>query len=537
MTRPAIPPGTLLQNRYRLLKMLGQGGFGRTYLAEDQGRFQEKCVIKEYTPAQTDAYALQKSRELFQREAEVLWQIRHPQIPQFHATFEQGKRLFLVQDFVEGPTYSALLEERKAEKYPFSEAEVLHLMEQLLPVLQHIHQQNIIHRDISPDNIILRQSDQKPVLIDFGVVKDLAGKVQGDAAPAKGTTVGKLGYAPPEQLQTGKASPNSDLYALAVTAIVLMTGREPQTLLDETTMTWHWQPLLPRINPRFAQVLNRMLSPRPQNRFQSATEVAQMLRSLAGLITPAAAPGSPGAKTPPPSPSTSRRPVRLTPTPTQRRSSSTPVPMTTSSDSLWESVWIKPAIIFGAIILTFMGISALMNAILKPSTQLVNRSSPTPITLSPAPATPDNPDNPTNPSPITAAPSPGTSPAPDSPSADPPAPEPTALPSPTIAVASVAVSPDQTEATELTGQVAPDRIQRYLLPAEEGQEITVELTKGTAVMTVQDPTGRVAGQQTRRWSTRSPKNGNYQIDVTSTAPTDFVVAVTVRRTGLIIRQQ
>ncbi len=528
MTRPPIPPGTLLQNRYRLLKMLGQGGFGRTYLAEDQGRFQEKCVIKEYTPAQTDAYALQKSRELFQREAAVLWQIRHPQIPQFHATFEQGKRLFLVQDFVEGPTYSALLEERKAEKYPFSEAEVLHLIEQLLPVLQHIHQQNIIHRDISPDNIILRQLDQKPVLIDFGVVKDLAGKVQGGEGPAKGTTVGKLGYAPPEQLQTGKASPNSDLYALAVTAIVLMTGREPQTLLDETTMTWHWQSLLPRINPRFAQVLNRMLSPRPQNRFQSATEVAQVLRSLAGLIAPAAAPGSPGAKTPLPSQPTARRPVRLTPTPTQKSSSSTPVPVA-NSDSVWESVWIKPVIIFGAIILTFMGISALMNAILKPSAQLANRTPPTPITLSPAPTAPAT-ASPTN----AAPPSPGVSP---SPSPETPDPEPTALPSPTIEVASIAVSPDQSEPTELPGKVAPDRIQRYLLPAEEGQEITVELTKGSAVLTVQDPTGRVAGQQTRRWSTRSPKPGNYQIDVTSTTVTDFVVAVTVRRTGLIIRQQ
>lgn len=534
MTRPPIPPGTMLQNRYRLLKMLGQGGFGRTYLAEDQGRFQEKCVIKEYTPAQTDAYALQKSRELFQREAEVLWQIRHPQIPQFHATFEQGKRLFLVQDFVEGPTYSALLEERKGEKYPFSEAEVLHLMEQLLPVLQHIHQQNIIHRDISPDNIILRQSDQKPVLIDFGVVKDLAGKVQGDTAPAKGTTVGKLGYAPPEQLQTGKASPNSDLYALAVTAIVLMTGREPQALLDETTMTWHWQSLLPRINPRFAQVLNRMLSPRPQNRFQSATEVAQVLRSLAGLIPPAAAPGSAGAKTLLPSQPTAQRPVRLAPTPNQRRSSSDRRPRANSS-SVWESVWIKPAIIFGAIILTFMGISALMNAMLKPSAQLAHRTPPTPITLSPAPA---NPDNPTNPSPITASPpSPGTSPIPASPSPAAPTPEPTAVSSPTIAVTAVTVSPDQTAATELTGQVAPDRIQRYLLPAEAGQEITVELTRGAAVLMVQDPNGRVEAQRTRRWSTRSPKNGNYQIDVTSTAPTDFTVAVTVRRTGLIIRQQ
>lgn len=535
MTRPPIPPGTILQNRYRLLKMLGQGGFGRTYLAEDQGRFQEKCVIKEYTPAQTDAYALQKSRELFQREATVLWQIQHPQIPQFHATFEQGKRLFLVQDFVEGPTYSALLEERKSERYPFSEAEVLHLMEQLLPVLQHIHQKNIIHRDISPDNIILRQSDKKPVLIDFGVVKELAGKVQGGEAPAKGTTVGKLGYAPPEQLQTGKASPNSDLYALAVTAIVLMTGREPQTLLDETTMTWHWQPLLPQINPRFAQVLNRMLSPRPQNRYQSATEVAQTLRSLSGLIPNAAAPGSPAARIPTPTP---RRPVRLSPTPTQRRS--TPAASVLDSSSIWESVWIKPALIFGAIMLTFMGISALMNVALKPTQPRAGTPSPT-IVIEPPPHTSPNhlspspsPSPPPN-TPVAASPLSPSDPASPSPAATDPAP--VATPSPTIATTPISVPVGQAEPVEFSGQVSPTSIQRYLLSAQEGQEVTVALTKGTATLTVQDPEGKSEANGTRQWSTRSTKNGNYQIDVMSDTPTDFAIAVSVRQARIIIRQQ
>jgi len=513
--------------------MLGQGGFGRTYLAEDQGRFQEKCVIKEYTPAQTDAYALQKSRELFQREATVLWQIRHPQIPQFHATFEQGKRLFLVQDFVEGPTYSALLEERKSEKYPFSEAEVIHLMQELLPVLQHIHNHNLIHRDISPDNIILRQSDQKPVLIDFGVVKELAEKVQGGARPEKGTTVGKLGYAPPEQLQTGKAAPNSDLYALAVTVIVLMTGREPQTLLDETTMTWHWQPLLPQINPRFAQVLARMLNPRPQNRYQSATEVAQVLRSLAGLISQAAVPGSPAAKTPLPATSpASRRPVRLTPTPTQGQRSSTPVPKI-DSGSVWESVWIKPAIIFGLIMLAFMGISALMNAFLKPSAQLADRTPSPTITIAPPPT----PATSNQPPPITTGSPAPASPPPVSPNPEATDPSPAVSPSPTIAVTSVNVPAGQAEPVELKGQVAPDTIQRYLLPAQAGQEITVELTEGTATLAIQDPTGKLAASRTRRWSTRSPQEGNYQIDVSSEAPTAFAVVVTVRQTGIIIRQQ
>ncbi len=237
----AIPTGTILQNRYRVLSILGQGGFGRTYLAEDQGRFNELCALKELLPPQDNAYALEKSKELFQREAQILYQIQHPQIPQFRATFEQDQRFFLMQDYVEGKTYRALLDERKTQGYVFSEAEVIQILQQVLPVLSYIHGKGIIHRDIAPDNIMLRQSDRLPVLIDFGVVKELATRIQSPDTVRQSTTVGKLGYAPTEQMQTGRAYPNSDLYALAVTAVVLLTGREPQELFDETTMTWRWQ--------------------------------------------------------------------------------------------------------------------------------------------------------------------------------------------------------------------------------------------------------------------------------------------------------
>ena len=119
--QPSIPPGTLLQNRYRLVKVLGQGGFGRTYLAEDQARFNERCVVKEYIQMQGDTYALEKSKELFQRESAILYQIQHPQIPQFRANFEQGRRLFFVQDYADGKTYSTLLEDRLEQNQTFSE--------------------------------------------------------------------------------------------------------------------------------------------------------------------------------------------------------------------------------------------------------------------------------------------------------------------------------------------------------------------------------------------------------------------------------
>ncbi|HLO52536.1 MAG TPA: protein kinase [Kamptonema sp.] len=278
--QPPIPVGTTLQNRYRLLSILGQGGFGRTYLAEDRGRFQERCALKEFIPIQSGTHAIEKSKELFQREAAVLYQIQHPQIPQFRATFEESQRLFLVQDYVDGKTYRRLLQEFKATGRNFLEAEVLVFVRQMLPVLAHIHARGIIHRDISPDNIILRNSDQLPVLIDFGVVKELATRVQGPDPAGPATSVGKIGYAPAEQMQTGRATPSSDLYALAVTAIVLLTGKEPQELLDENTLIWNWQRWT-QVSLGFAYVLNRMLSRQPSDRYQSVSEVAQALEGQA----------------------------------------------------------------------------------------------------------------------------------------------------------------------------------------------------------------------------------------------------------------
>jgi serine/threonine-protein kinase len=277
--QPPIPLGTILQNRYRLIKILGQGGMARTYLAEDQGRFNEFCALKELILAQTENYLLEKSRQLFQREATILYRIHHPQIPQFRATFEQDQRLFLVQDYVEGKTYRTLLDERKAAGKTFTQAEVLQLLRLLLPVLAHLHARGIIHRDITPDNIILREGDAKPVLIDFGVVKELANRLQSANNTSQATTVGKWGYAPSEQIQTGRAYPSSDLYALAVTAVVLLTGREPQELFDETLLMWNWQRWV-TVSPEFARVLNRMLSYQPGDRYQSVAEVAQALQAL-----------------------------------------------------------------------------------------------------------------------------------------------------------------------------------------------------------------------------------------------------------------
>jgi serine/threonine-protein kinase len=281
--QPTLPPGTCLQKRYRILKTLGQGGFGRTYLAEDRSQSQDTCVLKEFFPSGEGSYSLNKSKELFYREAAVLQQIDHPQIPKVRGTFESGKRLFLVQDYAGGKTYAALLTERLKEGKSFSEGEAIEFLLNILPVLEYIHKKGIIHRDISPDNIILRDRDQLPILIDFGVVKAGIHPTAGQQEVTEGTTVGKVGYSPSEQLQTGRVYPNSDLYALGVTTVVLMTGKKPEALLDQSTMNWRWHQWLPGLSPWFGQILNRMLSHRPNQRYASATDVAQALRSIEGL--------------------------------------------------------------------------------------------------------------------------------------------------------------------------------------------------------------------------------------------------------------
>jgi serine/threonine protein kinase len=277
--QPPITVGTVLQNRYRIVQILGQGGFGRTYLAEDQRRFDELCAIKELTPTTIGTSMWEKTQELFQREAAILYQIEHPQVPKFRERFEQDQRLFLVEDYVAGKTYRTILSERQAVNQTLTEQEVLQLMRSLLPVLKHIHSRGIIHRDISPENIILRDSDAQPVLIDFGVVKEIATRLQSPDSTAPVTSVGKLGYSPSEQMQTGQAYPNSDLYSLAVTAIVLLTGREPSELFDENQLTWNWQKWA-RVNPGFAQVINRMLNYRPSDRYQTAADVMQALQAI-----------------------------------------------------------------------------------------------------------------------------------------------------------------------------------------------------------------------------------------------------------------
>jgi serine/threonine protein kinase len=273
--------GTLIDNRYRIQKLLGQGGFGRTYLAGDTYRFDQLCVLKEFAPASRTEYIVQKARELFEREARVLYEIDHPQIPKFLAWFTEKGRLFLVQEYVDGKTYATLLRQRQRHSRVFSEAEVVQWLIDLLPVLDYLHRLNIVHRDISPDNVMLPEGQTRPMLIDFGLVKQTFNQLRileagSEVSLEQGSFVGKFGYAPPEQIRMGQCYPSSDLYALSVTALVLLTGQEPSLLMNRDSLEWCWHSYA-RVSDRFAQVLDRMLQDKPKHRYQSAREVFAVL--------------------------------------------------------------------------------------------------------------------------------------------------------------------------------------------------------------------------------------------------------------------
>ncbi|MCT7994368.1 protein kinase domain-containing protein [Laspinema olomoucense] len=534
----AIFSGTILQNRYHILSLLGQGGFGRTYLAEDQGRFNERCALKEFIPAQNGSHAQVKSQELFQREAAILYQIQHPQIPQFRATFEEEGRLFLVQDYVAGKTYRTLLEEYKSAGRRFSEAEVLQLMQQLLPILDYIHTQGIIHRDISPENIIRRESDRWPVLIDFGVVKELATLIQFPEQGTAATTVGKLGYAPSEQMQTGRAYPSSDLYALAVTCVVLLTVREPQDLFDDVKLVWHWERFVAHpIQPELVRVLNRMLSYKPGDRYQYAKEVQLVLAQLtAHRPIP--------QRTDPTASELATIAVGRNPVASPSLDPNSPGPaISPSSDSLLDHPIAIALGIFTIILLSGLGSWNVVRSFLKLDRPDVQEN-PAPLfsnvesDLQPAPIPPLSSSIPN--STTTPSPNPNSTPSTPATSSNPllnprvprpgsQEPEPPPPADPIISTIPLNVTNGVTTAVE--GTVEENEIIKYIVPGTAGEVLSASLANRGILMNVWGPNRMALGESrgVTQWAGRLQETGDYEIELFSLpgfSPSNFELRIT-----------
>jgi len=279
----------LLRERYRAIKILGRGGFGKTFLALDEDiPSKPRCVIKQlYFRSDDDEY-LNKATRLFRQEAVHLDELgKHPQIPYLLAQFEQELQLYLVQEFIDGKTL-----EKDLEQGVYNESQIWKLLENLLPVLQFIHERKVIHRDIKPENIIRRSHPNQEeirkgslVLIDFGVAKLFTESSLGHT----GTVVGSQKYVSPEQAK-GKAFPASDLYSLGVTCIRLLTGVSPLDMYDFNNDFWHWHHYLPEgttVDSDLGNILDKLLQSKISDRFQSADEVLQAIKSATAKQMPA----------------------------------------------------------------------------------------------------------------------------------------------------------------------------------------------------------------------------------------------------------
>ncbi|NJK37062.1 MAG: serine/threonine protein kinase [Oscillatoriales cyanobacterium RM2_1_1] len=260
--------------QYRGIKLLGQGGFGRTFLVVDQSQpVQPRSVIKQLF---TQGALGDRRVDLFHQEVHQLHRLgKHPQIPSLITCFEQDHSYYLVQELIEGEN----LAQELSRKGAFDEGEIRQLLQELLPVLEFIHRSKVIHRDLKPENIIrrLRSGSERRrnlVLVDFGAAKLVTAAQKGQV----GTMIGSAAYTAPEQLM-GKATFASDLYSLGVTCIHLLTGLPPFDLFDGHNGLWVWQDYLRTpVSAELAEVLNRMLEGPVNRRFPSATAVLRSLK-------------------------------------------------------------------------------------------------------------------------------------------------------------------------------------------------------------------------------------------------------------------
>ncbi len=263
----------LLRDRYRAIKPIGSGSFGKTFLAIDEDKpSKPSCVIKQFFPQARDPETLSKASELFAREALRLDELGvHPQIPNLFAYFAQEEQQYLVQEFIEGEDLKAVL----TIDGVFNEIQIRSFLNSLLSILKFIHQHKVIHRDIKLENII-RRTDGELVLVDFGA----ATANSATALTGTGTVIGTMGYAPPEQI-LGRPIYASDIYSLGVTCLCLLTGMNPFDIYDAEEEIWIWRDRTPAtVSAELGYILDKMVESTRRQRYKSADEILQDLNPV-----------------------------------------------------------------------------------------------------------------------------------------------------------------------------------------------------------------------------------------------------------------
>ena len=291
-----LPVNTLLAQRFLISQLLREGGMGAIYLATDlaAGRV---CVVKEMLDQFTNPQEREKAIQAFHREADMLEDLRHPQVPELYGHFTENDRHYLVMEYVDGQDLEALLEQHGQ---PFSEEEVVGWGIQVCEVLDYLHRRTppVIYRDLKPANLMLAK-DGRVMMVDFGIARFFN-------PIAVGTMIGTPGYAPPEQYQ-GLAEPRSDLYALAATMHHVLTGRDPRQAAP-----FHFPlvtSLRPDVSPALGTVLLRALEMDSGLRYQTAAEMLNDLKTYKTQPLTKATHVLPEVKAPKVKPRTGPKPV------------------------------------------------------------------------------------------------------------------------------------------------------------------------------------------------------------------------------------
>ena len=280
----------LLKGRYQIVQILTTGRFCQTYLAQDISLPDDHpCIVKHFISPSGEHPDGLTSKQLFTREVETLLKLdKYDWVPQLLAHFEEDQQYYLVQEFIVGHSLSAELQPGQI----WTENQVVELLQEVLSILEFLHECGIIHRDINPSNLLRRHQDGRLIVIDFGWVKQLGMQVvtsQGQTywkftigCPAT-IAIGTQGYMPAEQGQ-GRPRPNSDIYALGMIGIQALTGLPPTELLADDTGEIIWQPQI-RVSPDLENVLTKMVRYHFQDRYQSVIEVMQALQPLVTLLS------------------------------------------------------------------------------------------------------------------------------------------------------------------------------------------------------------------------------------------------------------
>jgi serine/threonine protein kinase len=536
----------VLDGRYKLVKKLGSGGFGHTYIARDMRRpGTPLCVVKHLKPASNDADFIREARRLFSTEAETLERLgKHDQIPQLLAYFEEDQHFFLVQEYIEGkslhdelklapadPPEDAPVSESqsdseqsdpeakseqsssnsapksdqkgKAKSKPklsrkVTEPEAIAILKDILEVLEFVHSEGVIHRDIKPENLIRRKSDRKLVLIDFGAVKAMQEgtelEVNSSGESRFTVTIGTPGYMPNEQC-AGRPAFSSDIFAAGMVVIKALTGLEPidiESDPDSGELLWRDKT---RISNGLAMVLTRMVRYQYNQRYQSARETMQALNAFVVEQAPKPAAAIVKAST---SNSSGNRTTRRTVAKSHSQSN--------------QGGWL-----IAVSLIAVIGAAALSIPILLSSDQKEpeppTRSATTPV----LPSATKNPNPAADP---VAPPVTTTVPNPDSNNGtNPDAPVTTAV-APVVANTIQPLPIKAGEQTTTTGVLNPGQNLSFTLSAKEGQELNANLAGESVYMTIVNPDNQALGVEannTSNWAGNLPDEGEYQLQLTTSA--------------------